>query len=187
MAILEDGMRIRVTKPADFYSYDEATQPEGKLAEGTEGTVTTGEPFRGRVCIMTTDGISAWVSHHCLEQVDDLPSEAVGDVFLQPVQSPESLRTDDVHLLLNKLISPYAEVRQNAAVALTHAYSNGLLASFDAVQQAILREVVSFTPVAEVLLAQSQREMVNSLLVDLESTPAEVRDQALTDWEQLRK
>jgi hypothetical protein len=76
MPLFEDGTRVRVTKPAELYAYDEATRPEGILAEGTEGTITTGEPFRGRVCIMTTGGISAWVPHYCLERVDAPLSDA---------------------------------------------------------------------------------------------------------------
>jgi hypothetical protein len=187
MPVFENGTRIRVIKPAEYYSYDEATRPEGKLAEGTEGTIKVGAPFRGRVSIVTTDGLFAWVPHHCLEPVDVPASEVARDYFLQPVQSPENLRADDVHLLLDRLVSPYAEVRQNAAVALAHAYSGGLLTSFEPVRQAIVAGTVSFGPVAEVLLAQARRETIDSLLEHLKGAAAEVHDQALAEWKRLEK
>ncbi len=188
MTVFENGARIRVTQSADFYSYDEATKPDGKLVEGTEGTITTGQPFRGRVCIMTVHGLSAWVPHYCLEQVDMPLSEvASSELFLQPIQSPENLRADDVHLLQSRLQLPYADERQKAAVALADAYGRGLLTSFDAVREAIMTGTVSFGPVAEVLLAQSQREVIDSLLDHLDSAPAKVRVQALAEWSKLEK
>lgn len=187
MPDFEDGMRVRVTQPAELYNDFEATKPEGELPEGTLATITVGQPYRGKVAIMTSDGVSACVPHYCLEPVDAPPSEVTSGAFLQPVRSPESLRADDIHLLLNKLVSPYLETRQNAAVALAHAYGTGLLVSFDDVRKAIVAGAVSFGPVAEALLAHSRRETIDSLLEHLKSAAVEVRAQALAEWKRLDK